>query len=103
MQAVVKTGGKQYSVSKGDVLHVEKLDGLPGSTVELCEVISIGSADSIKVGTPNVDGASVLCEVVEHGKDRKIIVFKKKRRKGYSLKRGHRQQFTSLRVKEIKG
>jgi large subunit ribosomal protein L21 len=102
MQAVVKTGGKQYSVSEGEVFQVEKLEGLPGSMVELSEVISIGSADSIKVGTPTVDGASVLCEVVAHGKDKKIIVFKKKRRKGYSLKRGHRQNFTSLKVKEIK-
>jgi large subunit ribosomal protein L21 len=102
MQAVIKTGGKQYSVSEGDIFNVEKLDSLPGSTVELQEVLSVGSADSIKVGTPQVEGAVVLCEVVAHGKDKKVIVFKKKRRKGYSLKRGHRQNFTSLKVKEIK-
>lgn len=103
MQAVIKTGGKQYPVSEGDVLQVEKIDSQAGSVVELNEVVSVGSGDSIKVGTPLVEGATVLCEVIKHDKDAKVIVFKKKRRKGYSLKRGHRQNFTSLKVKEIKG
>ncbi len=103
MQAVIKTGGKQYPVSEGDLLQVEKLDIQTGGTVELSEVLSIGSGGSIKVGTPFVEGAVVLCEVIDHARDKKVIVFKKKRRKGYALKRGHRQNYTSLRVKSIKG
>ncbi|VAW35042.1 LSU ribosomal protein L21p [hydrothermal vent metagenome] len=103
MQAVIKTGGKQYPVSEGDLFQVEKLDGQTGSTVELKEVLSVGSGESIRVGAPFVEGVVVLCEVVEHAKDKKVIVFKKKRRKGYALKRGHRQNYTSLRVTSIKG
>ncbi len=103
MQAVIKTGGKQYPVSEGDLLQVEKLASQTGSTIEISEVLSVGSGDSIKVGAPYVEGAVVLCEVVDHAKDKKVIVFKKKRRKGYALKRGHRQNYTSLRVKSIKG
>ncbi len=102
MNAVLKTGGKQYRVSEGDVLQVEKLAGETGATIELNEVLSVGEGDSITVGTPTVENAKVVCEILEHGRGKKIIVFKKKRRKGYTKKQGHRQDFTSIRVKQIK-
>lgn len=102
MYAVIKTGGKQYRVSEGDVLDVEKLDGEVGSKVEISDVLAIGEGEGLTIGTPTVDGASVVAEIVEHGKGKKLIVFKKKRRKGYAKKQGHRQLFTSLRIQEIK-
>ena len=102
MYAVVKTGGKQYTISEGDVFNVENLEGEVGSTLELSDVVAIGEGDDLKIGTPFVEGATVSAEVVEHGRDKKIIVFKKKRRKGYKKKQGHRQGFTSLKVTAIK-
>ncbi|MBI5587619.1 MAG: 50S ribosomal protein L21 [Deltaproteobacteria bacterium] len=102
MYAVIKTGGKQYRVTEGEVLNVEKLNGEVGSQVELAEVLAVGEGEGIRIGTPLVSGASVVAEIVEHGKDKKVIIFKKKRRKGYTKKQGHRQLFTSLRIKEIK-
>lgn len=101
MYAVVKTGGKQYTISEGDVFNVENLDGEVGSTLELSEVVALSTGDDLKVGTPFVEGVTVTTEVVEHGRDKKIIVFKKKRRKGYKKKQGHRQGFTSLKVTAI--
>ncbi len=103
MHAVIKTGGKQYRVAEGETLKVEKLTGDAGSTVELGEVLSVGEGEAIKIGMPVVDGASVTAEIVEHGRAKKIIVFKKKRRKGYKKKQGHRQDFTSIKIKEIRG
>ncbi|TAN61620.1 50S ribosomal protein L21, partial [bacterium] len=91
MHAVIKTGGKQYRVSEGTVVKVEKLLGDKGASVEFSEVLSVGDGDSIKVGTPTVAGAKVLAEIVEQGRDKKVIVFKKKRRKGYTKRQGHRQ------------
>lgn len=102
MYAVIKTGGKQYRVTEGEVLNVEKLTGEVGSQVELAEVLAVGEGEGIRIGTPTVAGARVVAEIVEHGKDKKVIIFKKKRRKGYTKKQGHRQLFTSLRIKEIK-
>ena len=102
MYAVVKTGGKQYRITEGDTLRVEKLPGEVGTTVEFPEVIAVGEGTDVKVGTPTVEGARVLAEIGEQGKDKKIIIFKKKRRKGYSKKQGHRQSFTGVRIKEIK-
>ncbi len=102
MYAVIKTGGKQYSVSEGDTLKVEKLPGKVGETVELPEVLAVGEGEKMKVGTPTVKKASVVAEVLAHGRHKKIIVFKKKKRKGYKKKQGNRQDFTSLRIKEIK-
>jgi large subunit ribosomal protein L21 len=102
MYAVIKTGGKQYTVSEGDLLSVEKLSGEVGSTIELSDVLAVGDGSSIKLGTPIVDSASVSAEVLSHGRGKKIIVFKKKRRKGYSKKQGHRQDFTSIKIKSIK-
>ena len=101
MYALVKTGGKQYSVSEGDFLKVEKLSVDIGSSVEL-DVLAVGAGDEMKFGTPLVDEAKVTAEVVEHGRAKKVVVFKKKRRKGYSKKQGHRQDYTSLKIKEIR-
>ena len=99
--AVVRTGGKQYRVSPGDLIRVETLPAEPGSTVELAEVLLTAADGAIRVGTPLVDGAKVTAKVVEHGKEKKILVFKMKRRKNERRKRGHRQRTTTLRVLEI--
>lgn len=101
MYAVVKTGGKQYRVKEGDLLKVEKLLGEIGSKVELGEVLAVGEGDSLKLGTPTVEKARVLCKIVEQGKNKKVIVFKKKRRQGYKKKQGHRQSYTALQVDKI--
>jgi large subunit ribosomal protein L21 len=101
--AVVRTGGKQYRVSPGDVVEVELLPAAAGETVELGEVLLTSAGGSVRVGTPTVAGARVTAKVVEHGKARKILVFKMKRRKNERRKRGHRQRTTTLRVLEIVG
>lgn len=101
MFAVIKTGGKQYRVAPNDILKVEKLDGEPGDTVELSSVLMVGGDDGVNVGAPLIEGATVAAEVVEQTRARKILVFKKKRRKHYRRKNGHRQHLTVLRVTEI--
>lgn len=101
MFAVVKTGGKQYRVAEGDVIKVEKLDGEAGKNVTLDEVLMIGDDKGVKVGEPLLKGANVTAEVLEQKKDKKITVFKKKRRHNYRRKKGHRQEITVLRVKTI--
>lgn len=101
MFAVIKTGGKQYRVKEGDVLKIEKLLGEAGGNVEFSEVLSVGQDDTIKIGTPSVSGAKVVGRIVEHGKHKKIIVFKKRRRKGYAKKQGHRQPFTCVEIQSI--
>ncbi|MBE9527928.1 MAG: 50S ribosomal protein L21 [Proteobacteria bacterium] len=103
MYAVIKTGGKQYVVNEGDTIQVEKLTGEIGSTIDVGEVLAVGEGESVKVGTPIVEGASVTAEILDHDRDKKIIVFKKKRRKGYSRRQGHRQDYTSLKISQIKG
>ena len=103
MFAVIRTGGKQYKVAKDDVLSVEKLAGEPGATIELAEVLMIGEGAEITTGTPLLTGASVAATVVEQTRAPKIIVFKKKRRKNYRRKKGHRQHQTVLRITEIRG
>ena len=100
MYAVIKTGGKQYRVSEGDRLRVEKLAGEVGGTVELDEVLMLGG-ESPKVGTPTVDGAKVVAEIVAQDRAKKVIVFKIKRRKNYRRKKGHRQPYTELRIKAL--
>ena len=97
MYAVVRTGGKQYKVTKDQVLTVETLAGDVGSKLTLSEVLMLGG-DSPKLGAPLVKGASVQCEIVEHGQGDKVIAFKKKRRKNTHRKRGHRQHFTKVKV-----
>lgn len=101
MFAVVKTGGKQYRVTEGAVVKVEKLAGEVGKNIVLDEVLMIGDDKGVKVGEPLVKDANVTAEVLEQKKDKKIIVFKKKRRHNYRRKKGHRQEITILRVKAI--
>ncbi len=101
MYAIVRTGGKQYQVATGDTLRVEKLKGEVGDTVELSDVLMIADGDNIKIGRPVVDGAKVVAKIVDQGKAKKVLVFKKKRRQGYRVLRGHRQLFTALSIEEI--
>jgi len=100
--AVIRTGGKQYKVAKDDVIAVEKLDGEPGATLELGEVLMVGEGGQVATGSPLVTGASVSATLVEHRRADKIIVFKKKRRQNYRRKNGHRQHQTVLRITEIR-
>ena len=101
MYAVVKTGGKQYRVRSGQVIRVEKLDGSVGDTVALDDVLLVGGGESIKVGQPRLAGASVSAQITGQGRAKKIIVFKKRRRKGYHKKQGHRQAYTQLKIGDI--
>ncbi len=103
MYAVIKTGGKQYRVEKDDVLRVELLEAKKGDKITLSEVLLIGTDGNAKIGTPTISGASVSAEVVDHIKDDKIIVFKKKRRQNYRRKNGHRQNLTVLKITGITG
>jgi len=100
MFAVIRTGGKQYRVAAEDVLKVDKVKGDPGEIVQFGEVLVVGG-DSVTLGAPTVAGASVAAEVIEQGRGAKIIAFKKRRRKNSRRKRGHRQEFTLVRVTEI--
>jgi large subunit ribosomal protein L21 len=100
MFAVFKTGGKQYRVVTEDVLKVDKIEGEPGQVVEFGEVLAVGG-DSVTIGAPTVAGATVAAEVLDQGRGAKIIAFKKRRRKNSRRKRGHRQEFTLLRITEI--
>jgi large subunit ribosomal protein L21 len=100
MFAVIRTGGKQYRVAPDDVIMVDKLGGSPGEIVEFAEVLVLGG-DNVQVGVPTVAGAAVAGEVVEQGRGPKIIAFKKRRRKNSRRKRGHRQEFTMVRITEI--
>ena len=101
MFAVIKTGGKQYKVAKGDKITVEKLDGEAGSTVEFSDVLMVGGEGDAKVGAPLVEGAKVAAEVVEQSRAPKVLIFKKKRRHTYRRKKGHRQHQTVLEIKDI--
>jgi len=103
MYAVVQTGGKQYRVQEGDQIAVEKLGGEVGKKVILNQVLLLKTNDQAKIGTPQVPGAQVEAEIMAQGKGKKIIVFKKKRRKGYKKKQGHRQQETTLKIVKISG
>jgi len=101
MYAIVKTGGKQYQVTNGDQLRVEKLEGAVGDTVELTDVLMVADGENIQVGCPVVKNAKVIATIAEQGKAKKVIIFKKKRRKGYRLRKGHRQMYTALKIQEI--
>ena len=101
MYAVVRSGGKQYRVSQGGSLRVEKLAGEVGSSVTLDDVLMVGGEGDIKIGTPTVDGAQVTGTIVAQGRGAKIRVFKMKRRKGYRRAQGHRQSYTEIRVDAI--
>lgn len=103
MYAVIKTGGKQYRVSQGDRLRVEKLAGNVGDSVTLHEVLLVGAGDGVKVGAPLVSGAKVEAKIVAQDRSPKVIIFKFRRRKNYRRKTGHRQPFTALEVTSITG
>ena len=97
MYAIIKTGGKQYRVSEGDVLNIEKLDVEAGSEVVFDEVLTVVADSDVKIGKPVVDGA----KVVEHGKAEKIFVFKYKAKSNYRKRQGHRQPFTKVEISKI--
>jgi len=100
MFAVIKTGGKQYRVAAEDVITIEKVAGNPGEIIEFAEILLLGG-DNTQVGSPTISGATVAGEVVEQGRGPKVIAFKKRRRKNSRRKRGHRQEFTTVRITEI--
>lgn len=102
MYAVVRTGGKQYKVAPEMRVRVEKLEGEVGDTIELNEVLLAGG-DSVKIGTPLLEGAKVVGTITDQGRGEKIVVFKLKRRKNYRRKQGHRQAYTEIRVDKIEG
>lgn len=99
--AVVETGGKQYRVKAGDVLSVEKLAGEAGDKLTLSRVLALSDGTSLKIGQPEVDGAAVQATVVKQFRGEKVIAFRKKRRKGYKKKQGHRQSLTQIKIESI--
>lgn len=99
--AIIETGGKQYRVQSGDRIDVERLDGEPGATVQLDRVLLLAKDDTVQVGSPTVPGAKVTALVESQGRSEKMVVFKFKRKVRYRRKKGHRQQFTTLRIQEI--
>ena len=99
--AVIRTGGKQYRVTRNSVLKVEKLEAETGATVTFHDVLAVGSEAGLTLGAPTVPGASVSATVLEQARGDKIIIFKKKRRQNYRRKRGHRQHLTVLRIGDI--
>ena len=101
MYAVIKTGGKQYRVAANDTLRVEKIAGDAGATVEFTNVLMVGGEGDAKIGTPFLTGAKVTAEVVEQGRADKVIAFKKRRRKNSRRKRGHRQELTTVKIRDI--
>ncbi|MFC7393198.1 50S ribosomal protein L21 [Scopulibacillus cellulosilyticus] len=100
MYAIIETGGKQLKVEEGQALYIEKLQAEPGETVTFDKVLFVGG-DSVKVGQPTVEGATVTAKVEEHGRGKKVVVFKFKRRKNYRRKQGHRQPFTKVTIEKI--
>ena len=101
MYAVIVTGGKQYKVSEGDTLFIEKLDAAEGENVTIDEVLVTGDGENVNVGAPTVDGASVEAKVVKNGKAKKIYVFKMKRKKNERKKNGHRQPYSKVEIVKI--
>ena len=101
MYAVVAVGGRQLKVQEGDKIRVQKLEVEPGSKVTLDSVLLVSDESGTKVGAPTVDGATVETSVLDHGKDKKVVIFRMKRRKGFRRKNGHRQPYTDLQVDKI--
>jgi large subunit ribosomal protein L21 len=101
MYAVIKSGGKQHRVSEGDFLKVEKIEGEPGTEVVFDEVLMVSKDEETMIGSPLVEGAKVVGEIVAQTKGPKIVAFKMKRRKGFKKKRGHRQLLTGVKIKSI--
>ena len=100
MYAIIETGGKQYKVEQGDVVFIEKLGVEEGEAVTFDKVLAVGG-ESVKIGAPYVEGATVTANVVKNGKDKKIIVYKYKPKKGYHKKQGHRQPYTKVEITAI--
>ena len=101
MYAVIKTGGKQHKVSEGDVIAIEKINGGKGDAIVFDQVLMVEKDGDFRIGRPIVEGAKVTGEILAQTKASKLIVFKMKKRKGFHKKNGHRQQLTSMRIKEI--
>lgn len=99
--AIIESGGKQCRVSPGALVALERIEGEAGSQIELSKVLLVADGDQVKVGSPYLQGAKVLSEIVRHGRGRKVTVFKFKRRKRYRRTQGHRQAQTTVRIKEI--
>jgi large subunit ribosomal protein L21 len=102
MYAIIRSGDKQFRAEPGATIRVPSLEAEPGDTVTFDQVLVASTDDGVNVGAPTVDGASVTGEVVRHGRDKKVIIFKWKRRKNYRRKKGHRQGFTEVRIAELK-
>ena len=100
MFAIIKTGGKQYKVSVGDVIKVEKIEAEAGDKIEFDQVLMV-AGDDVKVGSPVVEGAKVSAEVLDQKKDKKIVIFKFKAKKNYRKKKGHRQPYTLVKIEKI--
>ena len=103
MYAIIQTGGKQYQVAPGDVIRIETLEGEKGTTVSIPKVLFVARDQEIMVGKPYLEGVSVVGEILHQGRDRKILIFKHKRRKGYKKMVGHRQPYTQFKINEIQG
>ena len=101
MYAIIETGGKQYKVSEGDVIYIEKLDVEEGAEVTFDKVLMAGEGDAVKVGTPVVEGAKVTAKALKNGKAKKVVVFKMKRKKNERKKKGHRQPYTKVEITAI--
>ena len=102
MYAIIATGGKQYKVSEGDIITIEKLGVEAGEKVTFDQVLAVSDKD-LKIGAPTVEGASVEASVVKEGRGKKVIVYKYKRKTGYHKKNGHRQAFTQVKIEKING
>jgi len=102
MYAVIKTGGKQYRVAAGDKIQIEKLDGNPGDQVNFTEVLMVGGDGAVNIGAPHVAGASVVAEIASQDRGPRVIIFKQRRRKHYRRRNGHRQDLTSVTIREIR-
>ncbi|MDU5070587.1 50S ribosomal protein L21 [Finegoldia magna] len=100
MFAIIKTGGKQYKVSEGDIIKVEKIEAKSGDKIEFDQVLMV-AGDDVKVGSPVVEGAKVKAEVLDQKKDKKIVIFKFKAKKNYRKKKGHRQPYTLVKIEKI--
>lgn len=100
MFAIIKTGGKQYKVSEGDVIKVEKIEAQSGDKIEFDQVLMV-AGDDVKVGSPVVEGAKVQAEVLDQKKDKKVVIFKFKAKKNYRKKKGHRQPYTLVKIEKI--
>jgi len=100
MYAIIKNGGKQYKVQEGDILNFDKMSLEPKASIEIKEVLAVNTGE-LKVGAPYVEGAVVTAEVINEGRDKKVITFKKRRRKDSKVKRGFRRDFTRVRITKI--